>query len=170
MSRSRKRAPERVWKSELAMPTLSTASCAKRLPEFLENLATLNYSAATVRDRALSLNAFFEWLAERGVTDAGEVTRPMIERYQRWLHHYRQKSGKPLAIGSQIGRVLPIKAFFRWAVRQNLVLSNPASDLEMPRAERRLPKIILTAAETEKILGVPDLKTPVGLRDRAMME
>ncbi len=170
MSRGRKREPERVWKSESAMPTLSAVAWAKHLPAFLENLATLNYSGATIRDRALGLGAFFEWLAERGVTDAGEVTRPMIERYQRWLHHYRQKSGKPLAIGSQIGRLLPIKAFFRWAVRQNLVLSNPASDLEMPRAERRLPKIILTAAETEKILGVPDLKTPVGLRDRAMME
>lgn len=149
---------------------LTSSVCGKYLPAFLDYLATRNYSPATIRDRAIALSAFFDWLAERGVTDAREVTRPMLERYQRWLHHYRQKSGKPLAIGSQIGRLLPVKAFFRWAVRQNLVLSNPASDLEMPRAERRLPKIILTAAETEKVLSVPDVKTVVGLRDRAMME
>ena len=164
MNRKRKSVPE------TAPVPLSSCACAKHLPAFLEHLGVRNYSAATIRDRAIALSSFFDWLAERGVTDAREVTRPMIERYQRWLHHYRQKSGKPLAIGSQIGRLLPVKAFFRWAVRQNLVLSNPASDLEMPRAERRLPKIILTAAETEKVLSVPDVKTTVGLRDRAMME
>ena len=146
------------------------STLAALLPAFLSYLATRNYSDATIRDRSIALTTFAEWLAERGVVFAGEVTRPMIERYQRWLHHYRQKSGKPLAIGSQIGRLLPIKAFFRWAVRQNLVLSNPASDLEMPRAERRLPKIILTAGETERILAVPDVSTVCGLRDRAMME
>ena len=116
-----------------------------------------NYSPATVRDRTNALELFAAWLAERGVIEAAEVTRPMIERYQRFLHHYRKRDGKPLATGSQVARLLPIKAFFRWAVRENVILSNPASVLEMPRAERRLPKQILSAAETgARAVAVPD--------------
>jgi integrase/recombinase XerD len=54
--------------------------------------------------------------------------------------------------------------------RQNILPSNPASELELPRGEKRLPKAVLTAGETERILSVPDIKTTTGLRDRAMLE
>lgn len=176
MSGHRKSAPALVSVSSVVKPagpvsdSSSGSKLAALITPFLAYLAARNYSPETIRDRSIALTTFADWLAERGVVFAGDVTRPMIERYQRHLHHYRQKSGKPLAIGSQIGRLLPIKAFFRWAVRQYLVLSNPASDLEMPRAERRLPKIILTAAETERVLAMPLVSTFCGLRDRAMME
>ena len=40
----------------------------------------------------------------------------------------------------------------------------------MPRSEQHLPKVILTAGEVETVLGGPDLATPTGLRDRAIME
>jgi integrase/recombinase XerD len=63
-----------------------------------------------------------------------------------------------------------VTAFFSWLTREGLALYNPASDLELPRREVRLPKIILNAAEVEAILNVPDLSTPMGIRDRAILE
>ncbi len=71
---------------------------------------------------------------------------------------------------SQNGRMVPIRAMFKWLVRQNILLYNPASDLEFPRAEKRLPKAILTESDVETILNLTDITTPLGLRDRAILE
>lgn len=54
--------------------------------------------------------------------------------------------------------------------KQNFILSNPASDLELPKLEKRLPRHILTINEIEQILSVPDITTLQGLRDRALLE
>ena len=52
----------------------------------------------------------------------------------------------------------------------NHILYNPASELDMPRVEKRLPRHILNVKEVEKVLAVPDLATPIGIRDRAILE
>ena len=71
---------------------------------------------------------------------------------------------------TQHSRLTPVRRWFRWLVRNNHILHNPASDLDLPRMERRLPKTILSADEVEHVMVVPDIKMPVGLRDRAMLE
>lgn len=54
--------------------------------------------------------------------------------------------------------------------QQNLILANPAADLELSRLEKRLPRYILSVDEVEQILAQPDLTTHGGIRDRALME
>ena len=98
------------------------------------------------------------------------MTRPVIERYQRYLFHYRKKNGQPLSFRSQHSRLSPLRMWFRWMTRQNHILHNPASEIELPRLGRVLPKNILSADELEKILLLPDINDPIGLRDRAIME
>jgi len=54
--------------------------------------------------------------------------------------------------------------------RQNYILHNPASELELPRLGRALPKNIFSAAEVERIMQLCDLGDTIGLRDRAILE
>ena len=42
-----------------------------------------------------------------------EVTKPIIERYQRYMFHYRKFDGDPLSFISQAGRLVPIRGWFR---------------------------------------------------------
>jgi integrase/recombinase XerD len=86
------------------------------------------------------------------------------------LFLYRKADGEPLSVRSQHVRTTPIKAFFKWLSRQNHILYNPASELELPRMEKRLPRHVLTAREAEKVLSLPDTATAIGIRDRAMLE
>lgn len=65
---------------------------------------------------------------------------------------------------------LPFPSPFRWLVRQNVLVANPASDLEMPRREKRLPKHVLGIAEVERVLALPKQNEILGLRDRAILE
>lgn len=138
--------------------------------EFCTDLAARGYADATVRNRRQQLAQLAAWLQDRGVSRPVEVTRPMLVRYQRHLFHYRKSDGQPLSFHSQAQRLLPVRAFFKWAVRNGHVLSNPASEIELPRLEHRLPKPALSVAEAEQVLAVPDVDTVIGLRDRAMLE
>ena len=106
---------------------------------------------------------------ERGLTEPVEVTRPVLERYQRYLFHYRKKNGEPLSFASQHSRLSPLRMWFRWMTRQNHLLHNPASEIELPRLGQAVARV-LTASEAETILQLPDVGDPVGLRDRAMLE
>ena len=129
-----------------------------------------NYSASTVQDRDLLLRNFIGWAAERGLLRPQEITKPILERYQRHLFFYRKMDGQPLSARTQQARTIPVRAFFKWLARKNYILYNPASELELPRMEQRLPRHILTIGEVEAVLAMPDLSTPIGLRDRAMLE
>lgn len=138
--------------------------------QYLDYLQVRNYSARTVGSRRNNLQHFISWCQERDLYLPGDITRPILESYQRWLHRFRQKNGKPLGTVTQQQHLTCVKALFKWLCRQNLLLHNPASELEMPRSEKRLPQPALTVSEVETILSLADLADPMGLRDRAIME
>ena len=137
---------------------------------WLEALRSRNYAEGTLEERAYSLKVFLAWTAERDVTRAGEVTRPILEAYQRWLYRYTQPGGRPLSWSTQRQRIGCLRDFFRWVTRQNVILHNPASELELPRQEKRLPTAGLSREEVTRLLAVPVVADPLGLRGRAMLE
>ena len=142
---------------------------AAAITAFLEWMGARNYSPVTSENREVSLRRFTAWCELRAIGRPSEVTRPVLERYQRHLFHRRKSDGRPLSFRSQRNELVSLRAFFKWLVRQNLVLSNPASDLDLPRVELRLPPV-LTEAEAERVMRAPNLETPTGLRDRALLE
>ena len=137
---------------------------------YLEHLRVRNYSERTLQNNHSSLGLFVAWCETRGLSRPVQVTRPLLERYQRHLYHVRKPNGQPLSFRAQHMRVVPIRGFFRWLVKQNVLLSNPASELELPRLPQRLPKDVLTHREAERVLSQPDLHNPLGVRDRAILE
>lgn len=54
--------------------------------------------------------------------------------------------------------------------KQNVLMHNPASELDLPRMEKRLPGAALTLAQVDTLLAVPNVADPLGIRDRAMLE
>ncbi len=94
----------------------------------------------------------------------------MLERYQRYLFYYRKKNGEPLTFRSQHARLIPLRVWFRWMTRQNHILHNPASEIDLPRLGRTLPKNILSVPKIEQVMLQPNLADPLGLRDRAILE
>jgi integrase/recombinase XerD len=139
-------------------------------PAFLEWLRIKNYSEKTVEGRQHYLGAFVSWCQDRGVTQPAEVTKALLERFQRWLYHYRKDNSQALTFGSQFAHLVPVRAFFKWCAKRNHTLYNPASELDMPKLEKRLPKHVLTAGEADRVLNRANVAAPLGVRDRAIME
>jgi len=143
------------------------------LMDFLEWTAAMQYAAMTVKARRIEMGYFIDWCEERGIQRPDEVTRAMLERYRQHVFHYRTKTeNAPLSFQTQTKRLGTVRAFFQWMARQHHLLYNPASELELPKQQQRLPRDILSVAEVDQVLNACDTTEPtgLGLRDRAMLE
>jgi integrase/recombinase XerD len=141
--------------------------CAQKYLEWQQVRA---YSPRTVTNTENSLKLFFGWCSARSLSRPKDITKPILEGYQRHLFYWRKPDGKPMTFRSQQVRLVAVRGFFRWLVKQNILGSNPASDLELPRMPQRLPRDVLSAEEVERVLGEADVRTPIGIRDRAIGE
>ncbi len=66
-------------------------------------------------------------------------------------------------------RLTVFKRYFRWALRERRLAVDPTLKLQAARQPLRVPKT-LTEAQVEALLAAPDVSTPLGLRDRTMLE
>lgn len=140
------------------------------MEDHFEWMLVTGYSADTVRARRNAIRRFIGWCEERGLSDPRDITKPMLERYQRYLFYYRKADGAPLTIGMQAQYLAPLKTWFKWLSRQHHILANPAADLDLPRQHKSLPRSVPSVAEVEAILREAEPGTTAGLRDRAMLE
>jgi integrase/recombinase XerD len=140
------------------------------MDEHFEWMMLTGYTPDTVRGRRIALRRFIVWCNDRGLSDPKEITKPILERYQRHLFYYRKPDGTPLTLGSQQGFLAPLKTFFKWLARENHIPSNPASELELPRQPKHLPRALLSIEDVEAVLRQIDHTTTTGLRDRAILE
>lgn len=141
-----------------------------QLAEYQQHLIVRNYSERTVFARAADLKRFLLWIQDRGIDSLEQITRLMIEDYQIHLWQQRKADGSPLAFSTQLLRLQAIAGFFGFLCRKRILDANPASDLDLPKREKRLPVNSLSVADIEKLLDVPDVSDPLGIRDRAILE
>ncbi|HIE12509.1 MAG TPA: site-specific tyrosine recombinase XerD [Desulfotomaculum sp.] len=78
-----------------------------------------------------------------------------------------QRTG--LAAATVARRLAALKAFFGFLARVNYLQEDPAGELSSPKLIQRLPRV-LTQQDVERLLIAPRCNTPIGLRDRAMLE
>lgn len=143
---------------------------AALLIKFIESMRVLNYSERTVEGRESYMRRFIIWCEERGLVRPNEISKAIVERYQRYLFHSRKKNGDPLSFRSQSFHLISIRAYFKWLTKNNYILYNPAAEIDLPKIERRLPRAVLNQSEAEAVLAQADVNDSQGLRNRAIME
>ena len=125
---------------------------------WIEDGLAANTLAAYRRDLAMLAG----WLArERG--------RSLVEASETDLREYAVARHAGSAATSANRRLTVFRRFFRWAVREQLREADPTLKLDAARQPLRVPKS-LSEAQVEALLAAPDVATPLGLRDRAMLE
>ncbi len=137
---------------------------------YLRDLEMRNYSAHTVRNLHANLRVFLVWCHERGLDRPDEITPEVLKRFQRRLYHHRKSNGKRLSFSAQRQRLSAVKRLWRWLLKERLVDWNPTDTIDLPKIEQRLPKAVLSIREAERVLARPDISTPIGVRDRAILE
>lgn len=150
--------------------TREPETMAVYLDQYIEALRARHRSESLIFTRRHLLVRFVSWCQDRSLFHPGQITRSILDAYQRWLFHYRKENGQPMGIPSQIQRLVAVRSFFAWLCRQRVLEANPASEIELPRRSRVLPGDTLSIAEVEAWLAVPNITDPLGVRDRAMLE
>ncbi len=117
----------------------------------------------TLESYRRDLTKFLSFLKKNKVDEPADISRDLINRY---LNSLKQEGRAPSTISRNIAS---IRSFFNFLVLEGIVEENPARDLETPKLEKKLPRV-LTAKEVDKLLGQPKLGEPNGLRDKAMLE
>jgi integrase/recombinase XerD len=125
---------------------------------WIEQGLAANTLVAYRRDLAL----FADWLGR-------ETGRSLVEASETDLRRYALARHAGSAPTSTNRRLTVFKRFFRWAVRERIVDADPTLKLDSARQPLRVPKT-LSEAQVEALLAAPDVETPLGLRDRAMLE
>ena len=117
------------------------------------------------------LDLIIDYCSERGIDSVNEITPEAIAAYRRHLFHYRnERTDKPLKFCTQASYLSAIRHFLTWLFDQNFIDTNPATEIELPKEEQRLPASYLTESEVEALLNIIDVTTPSGQRDRAIIE
>jgi integrase/recombinase XerD len=127
---------------------------------WLEDGLAKNTLESYRRDLAL----YADWLAGRGGSLA-RATEPDVLGYFAFRHAGRKRP-RP---STQARIASSLKRFYQFLVRANRIATDPTLKLEPPKRSPRFPKS-LAEADVEALLAAPDVATPVGLRDRAMLE
>ncbi len=105
----------------------------------------------------------FDAFAKKNKLVLKSVTRDDLVDFLSSLYHQKLESR------TVARHLVTIRNFFRFAQMQELISEDPAINLESPKIRRSLPDY-LRLEEVEKLLAQPGEKTPIGLRDRAMLE
>ena len=139
------------------------------LGEYQKHLTVLNYAPGTIKGHLFYLNRFLGFLKEREIQEVSGVTKDVIQAYQADLYEQINRRGEPNSVASQNNGLKAVKSFFRFLAKQGYLIGDPARDISYARAPKRLPRSILTQAETKKVLHAPDTKTILGYRDRTFL-
>ena len=124
---------------------------------WLEEGLSKNTLAAYRRD----LTLYAAWLQgrERVLTDTSEND----------LNGYFAAQYSTTKATTANRRLTVFKRYFRWALREHLIVSDPTLKLQAAKQALRVPKT-LTESQVEALLAAPDTSTPLGVRDRTMLE
>jgi integrase/recombinase XerD len=141
----------------------------ERLLRLFEDDSALRYGERTVTEYVAHVRAFLAWAEAKGLTLTG-LKREDLIAYQSELFALRRHDGKPYSAGFQANRFSALKSLFGFLTRRLFVLHDPMAGLGRPRLETRLPRTILTPSEARRIIEAPATRTPLGLRDRAILE
>ncbi|MEI5907116.1 site-specific tyrosine recombinase XerD [Bacillus spongiae] len=97
------------------------------------------------------------------VTILNQISRMNIVQFLKFLSE-QGKSSKTLA-----RHIASIRSFHQFLLREKVTDQDPSVHLETPQLERKLPKI-LSLEEVEALLETPEQSTPIGKRDKGMLE
>jgi integrase/recombinase XerD len=131
---------------------------------FIEHLdMERRLSRNTLDSYERDLSQYASYLSGNAVTDWPETQKIHIQGY---LLHLKKIGRMPSTISRSL---VSIRSFHHYLQRQGMAVMNPAFDLEPPKLDKPLPKV-LTVAEVERLLDAPDDSGAQGARDKAMLE
>ena len=135
----------------------------KRISEFINYVQKQKmYSSNTAKNYELDIVEFKNYLEGKGVNYTN-VDYDFIKDYLMYLHNKKYKRN------TIARRLSSLRSFYRYLFNNNVVKTNPFKYVQLPKKEKRLPKYV-RVEDLEVLFNIPDITTPLGQRDRLILE
>jgi len=135
----------------------------EKIDLFLDSLRIdKGLSKLTIEAYGRDIHRFLSFLEKKRLSLEG--VKPL-----QFLEYFSQLQSEGLNVRSRTRAQVSLRQLYRFLLQEDLVKEDPTETLEMPKAGRKLPQW-LSLEEVESLLRSPDLSTPNGMRDRAMLE
>jgi integrase/recombinase XerD len=136
----------------------------EQLDSFMSHLKVeRNLSLNTLEAYAGDINKLLDFARRKGRKGFDQVTPMDLVGFLKKLHR------KGLSVRSQARLLSALRTCYRFLVSEGVCKDDPTSEIEMPKTTRKLPEF-LSIEEVDDLLAQPPDDTPLGLRDRAMLE
>jgi len=134
------------------------------LDQFLHYLIVeRGLSKNTIEAYGHNLSRFLDHLKRKGIQELDQVGKLDVKAFLLSL----KKQG--LSAKTVVRNLVALRTFYKFLTQEGMTESNPVEEIESPKTAKTLPEI-LSLKEVEQLLEQPNPETPLGVRDRAMLE
>ena len=140
------------------------------LEQYYEWLKVHGYRKETVQGYKKCLKKFYEYIkAQDQVSMLEHITPKVVYAFQSDLFHHEDTQGKRFSMSTQLGILSTLRGFFKYLYDSGRLSYDPSSVIKMPKRGQYLP-YVPSLEEVAKLLSSVDTSTPLGYRDRVIME
>jgi integrase/recombinase XerD len=140
------------------------------IPIYLKHLKTLGRSYYTIRGAKYGLKDLAQFLEEEKAPCLEELNSDVLYEYQQDLAFRLTAKGKLLSLRTQSQALGVLKAFTRFLKEHDYLINDPGEVIHLPKKPKRLPKVILSGNEIQKLMDAPNIRTNRGYRNRIILE
>jgi integrase/recombinase XerD len=140
------------------------------IPLYLKHLKTLGRSYYTIRATKYALADLATFLEAEKAPRLEDLNSDVLYEYQQELAFKLTAKGKLLSLRTQAQSLSVVKAFTRFLKEHDYLIHDPGEVLHPPKKPKRLPKVILSESEIQKLMDAADTRTNRGWRNRIILE
>ena len=134
---------------------------------YRQHLYARHLAPLTVEHRVAHIGHFLEWA---NWPDIRDVTFDQLQGYYEHRRRQRNHCGHPVTLGYCQAQIHAVTSFYAFLKERGKILVNPFADFPKLRKPQRLPKGVLNNAQVLRWMAQPDVSTPLGFRDRTILE
>ena len=144
----------------------------KHLTQFQEYLESNHFSERTVETYCSYAKRFISFLDEYypRITSFEKITKDIILDFQSYLVGYTNEKGQRLSNATQTLILRAVKKLFSYLIKRDLILKDPTTVITFPKEQQRLTRNIPSQQEVFELLNHTQLRGPVSIRNRAVIE
>ena len=144
----------------------------KHLTRFQEYLESNYFSERTIETYGSYAKRFIGFLVEYypRITSFEKITKDIILDFQSYLVGYANEKGERLSNVTQALILRAVKKLFSYLIKRDLILKDPTTVITFPKEQQRLTRNIPTEQEVFDLLNHTQLRDPVSIRNRAIIE
>lgn len=140
------------------------------LDKFIDYQLSRGGSPMSTKNYIIAVKLFYKYYLERNKTDLIKITKRDLIDYQSWLYHIKNTNNTKYSPSSLFNHATNLRSFFKFLVKYDYLVCDPSSSIDLPKKEDGIPHNCMAEREVTKLLNQPDTNTPVGIRDKAIME